>query len=51
VWLLKRLIFTPVTRNAHHAAKTDDGGAYCKGNFWKDVLRLGLIFGTEHISR
>ncbi|HXP39728.1 MAG TPA: hypothetical protein VN833_05630, partial [Candidatus Acidoferrales bacterium] len=32
-WVLERLISTPATHHAHHAATTDDKVGYYKGNF------------------
>lgn len=50
-WLLERFISTPATHHAHHAASTDDGIGYYKGNFGNMFFLWDVIFGTAHISR
>lgn len=50
-WILERLISTPATHHAHHAASTDDGIGYYKGNFGNMFFLWDVIFGTAHISR
>ncbi|MET4138394.1 sterol desaturase family protein [Pedobacter sp. UYP1] len=50
-WVLERLISTPATHHAHHAATTDDGVGYYKGNFGNMFFLWDIIFGTAHISR
>jgi len=50
-WVLERLISTPATHHAHHAASTDDGVGYYKGNFGNMFFLWDVIFGTAHISR
>lgn len=50
-WILERLISTPATHHAHHAASTDDGVGYYKGNFGNMFFLWDVIFGTAHISR
>lgn len=50
-WVLERLISTPATHHAHHAASTDDGIGYYKGNFGNMFFLWDVIFGTAHISR
>jgi sterol desaturase/sphingolipid hydroxylase (fatty acid hydroxylase superfamily) len=50
-WALERLISTPATHHAHHAAVTDDGVGYYKGNFGNMFFLWDIIFGTAHISR
>jgi sterol desaturase/sphingolipid hydroxylase (fatty acid hydroxylase superfamily) len=50
-WVLERLISTPATHHAHHAASTDDGIGYYKGNFGNMFFIWDVIFGTAHISR
>jgi sterol desaturase/sphingolipid hydroxylase (fatty acid hydroxylase superfamily) len=50
-WVLERLISTPATHHAHHAATTDDGVGYYKGNFGNMFFIWDIIFGTAHISR
>jgi sterol desaturase/sphingolipid hydroxylase (fatty acid hydroxylase superfamily) len=50
-WVLERLISTPATHHAHHAATTDDGVGYYKGNFGNMFFLWDVIFGTGHISR
>ena len=50
-WVLERTISTPATHHAHHAATTDDGVGYYKGNFGNMFFLWDMIFGTAHISR
>ena len=50
-WVLERLISTPATHHAHHAATTDDGIGYYKGNFGNMFFLWDVIFGTAHFSR
>ncbi|WP_082035800.1 sterol desaturase family protein [Pedobacter lusitanus] len=50
-WVLERLISTPATHHAHHAATTDDGVGYYKGNFGNMFFLWDIIFGTAHLSR
>lgn len=50
-WVLERTISTPATHHAHHAATTDDGIGYYKGNFGNMFFLWDIIFGTAHISR
>jgi sterol desaturase/sphingolipid hydroxylase (fatty acid hydroxylase superfamily) len=50
-WVLERLISTPATHHAHHAASTDDGVGYYKGNFGNMFFLWDVMFGTAYISR
>jgi sterol desaturase/sphingolipid hydroxylase (fatty acid hydroxylase superfamily) len=50
-WILERLISTPATHHAHHAATTDDGVGFYKGNFGNMFFLWDVLFGTAHISR
>jgi sterol desaturase/sphingolipid hydroxylase (fatty acid hydroxylase superfamily) len=50
-WILERLISTPATHHAHHAASTDDGIGYYKGNFGNMLFLWDVMFRTAHISR
>jgi len=50
-WVLERTISTPATHHAHHAAATDEGVGYYKGNFGNMFFLWDVIFGTAHISR
>ena len=50
-WVLERFISTPATHHAHHAATTDDGVGYYKGNFGNMFLLWDVLFGTALISR
>jgi sterol desaturase/sphingolipid hydroxylase (fatty acid hydroxylase superfamily) len=50
-WVLERVISTPATHHAHHAATTDDGVGYYKGNFGNMFFLWDVIFGTALISR
>ncbi|SEN86339.1 Sterol desaturase/sphingolipid hydroxylase, fatty acid hydroxylase superfamily [bacterium A37T11] len=50
-WVVERVISTPATHHAHHAASTDDGIGFYKGNFGNMFFLWDVIFGTAHISR
>jgi sterol desaturase/sphingolipid hydroxylase (fatty acid hydroxylase superfamily) len=50
-WVVERVISTPATHHAHHAATTDDGVGYYKGNFGNMFFLWDVIFRTGHISR
>lgn len=50
-WVLERLISTPATHHAHHAAASGDGVGFYKGNFGNMFFLWDMIFGTAHISR
>jgi sterol desaturase/sphingolipid hydroxylase (fatty acid hydroxylase superfamily) len=50
-WVLERLISTPATHHAHHAATADDGVGYYKGNFGNMFFLWDVLFGTALISR
>jgi sterol desaturase/sphingolipid hydroxylase (fatty acid hydroxylase superfamily) len=50
-WVLERFISTPATHHAHHAATTDDGVGYYKGNFGNMFFLWDVLFGTALISR
>jgi sterol desaturase/sphingolipid hydroxylase (fatty acid hydroxylase superfamily) len=50
-WALERLISTPATHHAHHAASTDDGIGDYKDNFGNMFFLWDVIFCTAHISR
>jgi len=50
-WVVERLISTPATHHAHHAASTDDGIGYYKGNFGNMFFLWDVIFGTALITR
>ncbi len=50
-WVLERLISTPATHHAHHAASADDGVGYYKGNFGNMFFIWDVLFGTGIITR
>jgi sterol desaturase/sphingolipid hydroxylase (fatty acid hydroxylase superfamily) len=50
-WVLERLISTPATHHAHHAASNDDGVGHYKGNFGNMFFIWDVIFGTGIITR
>ncbi|ARS40977.1 sterol desaturase [Sphingobacteriaceae bacterium GW460-11-11-14-LB5] len=50
-WVFERVISTPATHHAHHAASTDDGIGYYKGNFGNMFFLWDIIFDTAFISR
>lgn len=50
-WVLERLISTPATHHAHHAASSDDGVGFYKGNFGNMFFLWDVIFGTGIITR
>jgi sterol desaturase/sphingolipid hydroxylase (fatty acid hydroxylase superfamily) len=50
-WVVERVVSTPATHHAHHAASTDDGIGFYKGNFGNMFFLWDVIFRTGHISR
>jgi hypothetical protein len=48
-WVLERLISTPATHHAHHAATTDNGIGYYKGNFG-NMFFCGTSFSERRTS-
>jgi len=50
-WVLERLISTPATHHAHHAASNDDGVGHYKGNFGNMFFLWDVLFGTGIITR
>ncbi|WP_431198826.1 sterol desaturase family protein [Mucilaginibacter sp. P25] len=48
-WILERTISTPATHHAHHAATTDDGVGYYKGNFG-NMFFGGMSFSVQRTS-
>jgi len=50
-WVLERLISTPATHHAHHAASNDDGVGHYKGNFGNMFFIWDVLFGTGIITR
>ncbi|MBN9385619.1 MAG: sterol desaturase family protein [Chitinophagaceae bacterium] len=50
-WVLERLISTPATHHAHHAASNDDGIGHYKGNFGNMFFLWDVVFGTGIITR
>jgi len=50
-WVFERVISTPATHHAHHAATTNDGVGHYKGNFGNMFFLWDVIFGTALISR
>jgi sterol desaturase/sphingolipid hydroxylase (fatty acid hydroxylase superfamily) len=50
-WVVEILISTPATDHAHHAASTDDGVGFYKGNFGNMFFLWDAIFDTALISR
>lgn len=50
-WLLEHTFIMPAVHHAHHAATTDDGIGYYKGNFGNLFFFWDLTFGTAHITR
>jgi sterol desaturase/sphingolipid hydroxylase (fatty acid hydroxylase superfamily) len=50
-WLLERVLVTPATHHAHHAATHGDGVGFYKGNFGGILFLWDILFGTAHISR
>lgn len=49
-WVMERVISTPATHHAHHAAVNDGVGFY-KGNFGNMFFLWDLLFGTALITR
>lgn len=50
MWLLRRLISTPITHHAHHGKHVSDGVTHYKGNFGNMLFIWDIIFGTAKIS-
>jgi sterol desaturase/sphingolipid hydroxylase (fatty acid hydroxylase superfamily) len=50
-WILERVISTPATHHAHHAASNDDGVGHYKGNFGNMFFIWDIIFATGIITR
>lgn len=49
MWLLTRIISTPLTHFAHHGKHLDDGATHYKGNFGNLLFVWDLLFGTARI--
>lgn len=51
MWVIERLISTPATHHAHHAAHDRDGVGVINGNYGNMYFIWDVIFGTAHITR
>lgn len=51
MWIVERLISTPATHHAHHAAHDRDGIGVINGNYGNMYFIWDVIFGTAHITR
>ncbi len=51
MWVVERLISTPATHHAHHAAHDRDGVGVINGNYGNMYFIWDVIFGTAHITR
>lgn len=49
MWLLTRVISTPLTHFAHHGKHLDDAGTHYKGNYGNLLFIWDLIFGSARI--
>lgn len=50
-WVMERVISTPATHHAHHAAHERDGIGHLHGNFGNMFFLWDVIFGTAKITR
>lgn len=51
MWVVERLISTPATHHAHHAAHDRDGIGVINGNYGNMYFIWDVIFRTAHITR
>ncbi len=51
MWLVQRLISTPATHFAHHAATNRDGIGHYTGNYGNLLFFWDVLFGTAHITQ
>jgi sterol desaturase/sphingolipid hydroxylase (fatty acid hydroxylase superfamily) len=49
MWLLTRVISTPLTHFSHHGKHLDDAGTHYKGNYGNLLFIWDLIFGSARI--
>ncbi len=50
-WVVERVISTPATHHAHHAAHDRDGIGHYKGNYGNMFFLWDVLFGTAKITR
>ncbi len=51
MWVLERVISTPATHHAHHAASDEDGVGVINGNYGNMFFFWDILFGTAKITR
>lgn len=51
MWIVERVISTPATHHAHHAAHDKDGIGVINGNYGNMFFIWDVLFGTAHITR
>ncbi|MDF7816793.1 sterol desaturase family protein [Runella sp. MFBS21] len=51
MWVVERVISTPATHHAHHAASDKDGIGVINGNYGNMFFIWDIIFGTGKITR
>jgi sterol desaturase/sphingolipid hydroxylase (fatty acid hydroxylase superfamily) len=51
MWVLERIIITPYTHHAHHAASDKDGIGVINGNYGNMFIIWDVLFGTAKITR
>ena len=50
IWVLCRIISTPLTHSAHHGRHVEDGVTHYKGNYGNFFFFWDVLFGTAKIS-
>ena len=50
MWVICRIISTPMTHSAHHGRHRDDGVTHYKGNYGNFLFFWDILFGTAKIS-
>lgn len=50
-WIVERVIVTPATHYAHHAATQDDGIGHYQGNYGNFLFLWDVLFGSARITR
>jgi sterol desaturase/sphingolipid hydroxylase (fatty acid hydroxylase superfamily) len=51
MWVVQRVISTPATHFAHHAATNRDGIGHYTGNYGNLLFFWDVLFGTSHITQ
>jgi len=50
MWLIRRVISTPITHHAHHGRYQEDENTHYKGNYGNFLFLWDVIFGTAKIK-